>query len=589
MLRDIKTPADYARDFRKIKQSNVDLKDINIAYLSSYTSEILEPYICVELAQYNFLAQHYFAPIHQFEQEVFYKNSLLYKHYPYIIIIHNMLEDMHPNLVVRFSSYSQSELCKIVKNMVSRYESILKAVRENSNSIIICINFSAINFQTNELVHSLTMHKKNNYIHELNIKILSLCSSISSCYSLDYASIISQVGLSNWIDQKLYLMAKIPFSQHGQIALGRSIARMIHSVKNQPSKCLVFDLDNTIWSGVIGEDGISGIQISDSYPGNSFKNLQRTILKLYDHGVLLAVASKNNINDALEVFRNHSDCLIKEKHLSAMEINWNDKATSIQKIAKKLNIGLDSIVFFDDNPVERNLVSTYLPEVKIIAVPTSHMFYSDALNNSGYFDIISITEDDKNRTKMLKQNLNRDELKDNSRDLSSFLSSLNIKVNVDFVTDATISRVVQLVNKTNQFNLTTQRYSEAEIKNFIELGHIVLYLQTSDRFGDSGISGVSIIKNNNNIWLIDSFLLSCRVLGKKIETAFLCEIISIVKSKSAIKLQGQYRPTLKNDITSSFYKNHGFKMINKKTNIWDYDLSSVPKNIDYIKINRINK
>ena len=406
---------------------------------------------------------------------------------------------------------------------------------------------------------------------------------------MNCASVISQVGLDNWVDQKLYLMAKIPFSHYGQIALGKSIARMIHSIKNQPSKCLVFDLDNTIWSGVIGEDGLHGIQISDSYPGNSFKNFQRTILKLYDQGIFLAVASKNNINDALEVFRNHSDCLIKEKHLSAMEINWNDKATSIQKIAKKLNIGLESIVFFDDNPSERSLVSNYLPDVKVIDVPTNHMLYSDVLNNSGYFDIISITEDDRNRTNMIKQNVQREQLKDKSRDLSVFLSGLNIQVNVGFVTDATISRAVQLINKTNQFNLTTQRYSEVEVRNFIDLGFIVLYLQTSDRFGDSGISGVAIIKNHNNIWMIDSFLLSCRVLGKKIETVFLSEIISIVKSKGAIMLQGEYKPTTKNNITSSFYKNHGFKMINKKINILEYDLSTIPKNIDYIKINRIIK
>jgi len=587
MINDLKKPAVYAREFRQIKQSNADLNVINLAYLSSYTSEILEPYIGVELRQFDFFVNNYFAPFNQFEQEVFEKNSLLYKHNPDIIVIHNMLEDMYPSLAVRFSRYSESELEEITYKFLSRYDSIIKAIRKNSNSIIICINSSAINYQSNDLVHSPIMHKKNNFVYELNVKFLSLCSLTSSCHVLDYMSIISQVGLVNWIDQKLYLMAKIPFSQLGQIALGRSIARMVNSVKNQSSKCLVFDLDNTIWSGVIGEDGMSGIQLGDSYPGNSFKNFQREILKLYDQGIFLAVASKNNIDDALEVFRNHSDCLIKEKHLSSIEINWNDKATSIQKISKQLNIGLDAIVFFDDNPVERDLVSTYLPEVKVIDVPENHILYSDALNNSGYFDIISITADDKNRTKMVKQNILRDELKDNSRDLSSFLSNLAIQINVDLVSGINIARVVQLINKTNQFNLTTQRYSEVEIQNLIELGHIVLYLQTSDRFGDSGISGVAIIKNHNDTWQIDSLLLSCRILGKKIETAFLFEIISIVKARGAKRLQGLYKPTLKNSMTSSFYDNHGFNMINKKDNTWEYDLSIVPKNIDYIKVNRI--
>jgi FkbH-like protein len=584
----IKTPASYAKTLQEVESIKGQLMPINIAFLSSYTSEILSPYVSVELAKKGYYSDNYFAPFNQFEQEVLNQNSDLYNKNPDVVVVHNMIEDMYPDLVINFAKYNEIELDSIAQQVIERYETILESLRTRVKADIVIVNFSMINVDEVGSIHSAVKQQKNQFTQNINKKLLLLCSKTSSCYSIDYMDMVCKVGVKEWIDRKLYFMARIPFTGQGQIEFGKMLAETINSIKSQPYKCLVLDLDNTIWGGIIGEDGISGIKISEYYPGNAFKHFQRTVLNLRNQGVLLAIASKNNFDDVIEVFQKHSDCLLKESDFAAMQINWDDKATNIQKIAKKLNIGLDSVVFFDDNPVERQWVSDKLPQVKVIDVPEDVILYGKTLHDSNCFNFLTITEEDKNKTKMIQQNQHRAELSENSKDMDSFLTSLNMVVSVGVSDSMTIDRIAQLTNKTNQFNLTTRRYSTTEINEFIELGNIVLYLSVEDCFGEYGISGVAIIKKSQKYeWLIDTFLLSCRVIGKKIESAFLNEVIDILKSKKASKLYGQYIDSKKNHLTKNFYKDHDFYLSDKKDSIWEYDLQKTPEAIDFIKIRRI--
>jgi len=584
----IKTPADYAKTLSEVRLVRERLIPINIAFLSSYTSEVLNPYISVELAKGGYFPNNYFAPFNQFEQEILNKDGGLYSPLPDVVIIHNMIEDIYPDLISNFAKYSKTELDSIAHQIIERHKAILELLRDRTNADILIVNFSIISIDEVDSIYSYIKQQKNQYIQEINKKLLLLCNKISSCHSIDYMNMVCKVGAQEWMDRKLYFMARVPFSGQGQIEFGKILAETICSVKNQPHKCLVLDLDNTLWGGVIGEEGMSGIQISEYYPGNVFKHFQRTILGLRNQGVLLAISSKNNLDDAIEAFQNHSDCLLKESDFSAVEINWNDKATNIQKIAKKLNIGLDSIVFFDDNPTERQWVSDKLPQVKVIDVPEDPMLYGKTLHNCNYFNFLSITHEDKNRAKMVRQNQKREELNASVKDLDSFLESLNMIVSVGLSDKSTLERISQLTNKTNQFNLTTKRYSTIEISDFIKEGHMVLYISVKDCFGDHGLSGVAIIKRQSESeWMIDVFLLSCRIIGKKIESSFLVEIINIVQGKGATKLLGQYIASKKNHLTKDFYKNHNFSLINKEGGIWEYDLKSVPKKINFIKTKRL--
>lgn len=583
------TPVNYAKRYIKVKNNADELNPIRIAFLTSYTSEVLNPYISVELSKHKYFAENYFAPFNQFEQEIFNLESKLYSENPDVIFFHNMIEDMYPDMVSNFSKFNDSELKLITKKLLDRYKGNLEELRKNSKAPIIVSNFTLFNSSEDSPLLTLTTQKKNEFIRQTNYELSLISSEISDCFILDYMEIVSKVGIVNWIDRKLYLMARIPFSVEAQIEFGKKISNAIYIIKNQSCKCLVLDLDNTLWGGVIGEDGINGIDIGETYPGNVFKDFQRNILNLKNQGIMLAIASKNNYEDAMKALNHHPDCILRASDFASIEISWDDKATSIQKIAKKLNIGMESIVFFDDNPTERQWVSTKLPIVKVIDVPENPMLFSNVLNNCNYFSFLKITSEDIRRTEMIHQNQKREELSSNMKSLESFLISLELRVSIGFATKDNVERISQLTNKTNQFNLTTKRYTVTDINNFIDYGDLVLYISVEDCFGSYGISGAAIIRKENiNSWAIDTFLLSCRIIGKKIESAFLFEIVNVLKKRGATKLVGYYYPTKKNILTKSFYKNHSFLQADNTKNIWNYDLNKSQSSIDFIRIKWID-
>lgn len=569
----INTPSDYARVSREIEKSD-SLNRINIAYLASYTSEVLNPYIVVELAKKGYKGSLYFAPFNQFEQEIHNPDSGLYLSYPDVVILHARIEDTHQDLITRFAKYSDDELNGLADNIIQRHKIMLEGLRSKSDAKIIVMNFGNIQMTEEHFTSSSIVQSQHIYLQKLNNSLLELCNKITSCYVVNYQQLFKGVGLNNCIDPKLFYMARIPFNSNAQKIFGKIISRTIAATYNPPAKCIVLDLDNTLWGGVIGEDGISGIQLGDEYPGNVFKDFHRALLGLRDQGVLLSIASKNNLDDVLEVFEKHTDCLLKKSDFSSMQIHWENKASSIKKISEELNIGLDSIVFFDDNPVERDWVKKQLPNVKVIEVPKNSMDYLKALNESTFFDRLTVTNEDRARADIYQQEQQRKIDLSNSVSVDDFLKELKMTVKIGFADDITITRIVQLLNKTNQFNLTTKRYSSADVIKIIRDGGKVLWLSAADRYGDNGIVGVAILVNiKDRAWLIDSMLLSCRVIGRKIETIFLAEIIKILSSDNVDVVYGQYLPTKKNNIVSDFYNQHSFQLADKKNNLWKFNLN----------------
>jgi FkbH-like protein len=569
----INTPSDYARVSREIERSD-SLNKINISFLSSYTSEVLNPYIVVELAKNGYKGSLYYAPFNQFEQEIHNPDSGLYLFDPGVVVIHSRIEDTHQNLMMRFAKYSDDELQEISEDIINRHQKMLDGLRSKSDAKIIVINFGNAQMTEEYFTSSPVIQSQQAYLQKLNNSLLELSKKITSCYVINYQQLFDHTGLNNCIDPKLFYMARIPFNSIAQIAFGKIISRTISAMFSSPAKCIVLDLDNTLWGGVIGEDGISGIQLSDEYPGNIFKTFQRAILGLRDQGILLSIASKNNIDDVLEVFEKHTDCLLKKSDFSSMQIHWENKASSIEKISEELNIGLDSIVFFDDNPVERDWVRKQLPNVKVIEVPKNSMDYLKALNESTFFDRLTVTNEDRARADIYQQEQQRKSDLSNSVSVDDFLKDLKVTVKIGFSDDLTITRIEQLLNKTNQFNLTTKRHSSADVIKIIRDGGKVLWLSAADRYGDNGIVGVAIlVEIKHRVWLIDSMLLSCRVIGRKIETVFLAEIIEILRGYNADVVYGQYLPTKKNNIVSDFYNQHSFQLTDKKNNFWKFNLN----------------
>jgi FkbH-like protein len=341
--------------------------------------------------------------------------------------------------------------------------------------------------------------------------------------------------------------------------------RKMTSIALKRKKCLVLDLDNTLWGGVLGEEGIDGIQIGGDYPGKAFLYWQEGLLELSKSGVILTVCSKNNEQDVLEVWEKNPFIVLKKEHFAAYRINWTDKASNIKALAEELNIGLDSFVFVDDNPTERELVRQLLPMVAVPEFPAQPyelpLFFKHLVDE--YFKVYSVTDEDKKKTEQYKANAARLQAQKTFTDFAAFLQSLNIQVTVEAVNEFNIQRIAQMTQKTNQFNLTTHRYTDADVRGFIDKGWKVWCMGVADRFGDNGITGAIMVTPEGEI---DTFLLSCRILGKGIELAFVKKVLAMLSENGFERLTAKYIPTSKNAQVKAFWEKAGFECLSETGN-----------------------
>ena len=329
-------------------------------------------------------------------------------------------------------------------------------------------------------------------------------------------------------------------------------------------KCLVLDLDNILWGGVLGEDGVAGIKIGGDYPGNAFAYWQQALLQLKDSGVILAVCSKNNEADVLEAWERNPFMVLHKDDFVAWRINWQDKATNMQELAEELNIGLDSMVFVDDNPTERELIRQVLPMVEVPEFSGKPYDLVPLFKNlvDKYFRIYSITNDDKVKTEQYRANANRKTAQAAFDNMEDYLRSLEMELVIMPSNDFNRGRIAQMTQKTNQFNLTTRRYSEDDIKRMEDDGWIIYCVNVSDRFGDNGITGAIFLNPNDKPSVtIDTLLLSCRILGKGIEFAFLNSVLNLLHDSGVERVNAEYITTAKNAQVADFYDRAGFALI----------------------------
>jgi len=352
----------------------------------------------------------------------------------------------------------------------------------------------------------------------------------------------------------------------GEKAIAEEIGRAWNAIKGNRKKCLVLDLDNTLWGGVIGEDGLQGIELSTTKEGSRFRDFQKRIKDLKDQGVLLTIASKNNEEDAMEAIRDHPDMVLREDDFVIIKANWEPKPVNIQKIANELNIGLDSLVFIDDNPIERESVKNALPEVNVPDFPKdTSMLESFVIEISKrYFPVLKLTEEDLSKTDQYKVEQKRNEIKQKSISIEEYLLSLEMKKTFRQIDESDVTRAAQLTQKTNQFNLTTRRYTESDIWNMMKSeDHQVWIGDLEDKFGSYGKVILAIVKLEENTAIIDTFLMSCRVMGRNIEKEFLNEIEKEMVSKGKNRIISEYIPTTKNSVVKDFWTENGYTESNR--------------------------
>jgi FkbH-like protein len=382
-----------------------------------------------------------------------------------------------------------------------------------------------------------------------------------------------------------WVIAKLPFAQRFVPQYAESVARVLAAVRGKSRKVLVLDLDNTIWGGVVGDDGIEGLKLGQGDPaGEAFVEFQRAALALKNRGILLAVCSKNAESVALKAIREHPDMILREADFSAFQINWSDKASNLEVLAKRLSLGLDSFVFFDDNPFEREQVRRALPSVCVPELPSDPNAYARILLTSGFFESITFSREDQERSDQYAANARRETLLTQSRDLDSYLRSLQMRAIFTGAGSVGWQRFAQLINKSNQFNLTTRRYTEADILALAaDAETLTLQVRLLDRFGDNGMISSIICRRDGQDWLFDTWVMSCRVLGRRVEEAILNEVVARAREAGVERLRGVYRATERNGMVKDHYAGLGFSPNGEEEtgthwllNIADYDPRDVP-------------
>jgi len=412
---------------------------------------------------------------------------------------------------------------------------------------------------------------------------------------LDVAALAETVGLANWHDPTLWNLAKLPFASDYLPLFADFASRVLAAMRGKSRRVLVLDLDNTLWGGVIGDDGLAGIAIAQGDAvGEAHLSVQKTALALRERGVVLAVSSKNSDEIARTPFREHPEMLLREEHIAVFQANWSDKATNIRAIARELALGLESFTFLDDNPVERAFVRRTLPQVAVPELPEDPALYARTLLAGGYYEAVAFSHEDRQRARFYEDNARRAALQASAGDIQAYLKSLQMVLTISPFDAAGRARIAQLINKSNQFNLTTRRYTEAEVQAAErEPLAYTLQVRLKDSFGDNGMISVVIARRAHAadvVWDIDTWLMSCRVLGRCVENAVLQELLTQARVCGIATLRGTYLPTARNKLVEDHYAKLGFELLERREDgatLWSLDVRRAPEQVLPMQIRRL--
>jgi FkbH-like protein len=553
-----KNLSEYIKNAKKI-EGNFK-KNIRIAFLSSFTINGLKETMQVKCAEKQIRGISYESKYNQYNQEILDLQSGLYKFNPDITFLILDTRSILGDLFYNVHSITSAKRMEVINKKIDEIVNLIESFTRNSKSKLIISNFSIPTYSSYGIFETKTEYGFQEMISDLNSKLIKKVKENPSAYVYDYNGFVTRFGENNVFDFKQFYFGDMKISIKLIPYLAKELMGYVKVILGINKKCIVLDLDNTLWGGIVGEDGLDGIKLGPTPPGNAFVEFQRLLLALNERGIILAINSKNNFEDAMEVIKNHPYMKLREQNFACFKINWNDKVSNIIEIAKEINIGLDSIVYFDDDPANRELVSQNLKEVQTVELPSDPSEYSKTLQEINDFNVLKITSEDKKRGQMYTQEKDRKDFQRKSINLEKFLEDLNIKVNIKKANTFTIPRISQLTLKTNQFNLTTQRYQEEDIKKFSDDKDIMVEcVEVSDKFGDSGVTGAYVVKKlSNEEWYLDTFLLSCRIIGRRIEEGIMGSIIEKAKKEGVKRIRAKFIPTKKNEPSKSFLPDYGF-------------------------------
>lgn len=570
---------DFSQLKKNLKKDFSSLITVKVAILGDTSTQFLVQALKGLGYDSGFNLQIWEADFNQIERQVYDLSSELYEFKPEMVIVfqssHKFLGKYNKIKPEQHNSFAKSELESI--------ENIYTSLTNNLNAKIIYYNYTEIDDSVFGNFANKTESSFLFQLRKLNYELMVLASKNSNFLVCDLSSIQNQVGKVNLFSPSIYINTEMVLSIDVLPKIASKTIDLISSLNGNFKKCLILDLDNTIWGGSIGDDGIENIQVGDLGIGKAFSEFQYWIKKLKNRGIILAVCSKNTESIAREPFEKHPDMVLRLQDISVFISNWENKADNIRQIQSILNIGFDSMVFLDDNPFERNIVRENIPQICVPELPEDPSNYLEYLYSLNLFETVSFSTEDTERTKLYQMEAQRAVVQQKFTNVDEFLTSLNMLSGVQSFNKFNKPRVAQLSQRSNQFNLRTVRYTDSEIEKIVSDNKYFTFTFTlEDKFGDNGLICVVILKEENSSTLfIDTWFMSCRVLKRGMENFVLNTLVNFANEKGFVNIKGEYVPTSKNEIVKDHYFNLGFK---KQDEYWILNLENYKQRKNYIAL-----
>lgn len=565
---------------RNSKKDMKDLKDYKIAILGNCSTQ----HLATALKGYGYIEGYnldiFDADYNQINAQIMDDMSELYKHAPNAVLIYMSTEKLFEN----FCSLDLQNRNNFAENTINQIMMYWNTINSKLKTNIMQFNFVEID---DRIFGNYSNKVSSSFIYQtrkLNYLLMEQVEKTKNAFLIDLSTIQNQYGRKDFHDEKLYYIAKMPISTNLLPEVAKQVIDVIKALNGKIKKCVVVDLDNTLWGGIIGDDGLKSIQIGELGIGHAFSEFQMWLKELKNRGIILTVCSKNNEDIAKEPFEKHPEMVLRLNDISMFVANWQDKASNIRHIQKTINIGMDSLVFIDDNPFERNLVKELIPEITVPDLPEDPAMYLSYLESLNLFETASYSENDKDRTKQYQAEVGRANLQSSFEDFNDYLKSLNMVATVHEFSEFEIPRISQLTQRSNQFNLRTIRYTEAEIEEISKNNnYLTLSFSLKDKFGDYGLISVVIMeKQDKETLFLNTWLMSCRVLKRGMEEFIINTIIETAKKNGFKKVIGEYIKTPKNAMVEKIYSKLGFKEISEGK--FEADLDNFKFNTTNIKL-----
>jgi FkbH-like protein len=543
----------------RLDATRADLISARVAVLANFTAEPVAPILRARALPSRLLLDTWVAGYDVWSQEILDPGSRLRTAAPDVVILALELETLAPALASDFLEHAHAHIMAQIQETAGRVQDAIRALRSWSKAKVLVHAFPLPTRRALGMYDPVAPHGQTAAIRALNDRLRDMARAIDNCFVVDIDRLVMQLGEERWRDRRMALLARMPLTPLALHALAEEYLRYLRAFSGAVRKVLVVDLDNTLWGGILGEDGIDGIQLGDTYPGSAYVDLQKAMLALHRRGVVLAINSKNNAADVAEVLERHPSMVLKPEHFAAMRVNWQDKLTNMVELADELGLGIDSFVFIDDSDAECERLRQALPEVLTLQLGGEPAARVQTLGGLGVFDTLSHSDEDRERGTFYRREVQRTQLRKSLQTIEEFYASLEMQLFVEPIDDRNVARAADLTQRTNQFNLTTRRFTRDELAALTMSEETEVYgFRLVDRFGDSGMIAVAMLRAAHDKMTVENLLMSCRVLKRTVEDAVLAFVVERAASRAAPVIEGLYRPSKKNGLVADLYRQHGF-------------------------------